>query len=307
MKVCVVGGAGFVGSHVVDSLVYANHEPIVVDNFFTGKPKNIQENVKIYNEDACQLTVLQEIIESNKTDVVINLAMKCLPTSFVDPEGAYMVGVQIAHNLAYLLRKKIYNKLIHFSSSEVYGTAQYVPMDEKHPTNPTTPYGAGKLAADHLLLSYCNLFSLDISIVRPFNLIGPRQNWALYAAVVPITIRRILKGDKAVVEWDGQQTRDFTYVKDVTDIIPKLLTSDALKGKAVNFGSGKETRILDLINVICSELDCQSMKYAPKRRGDVRRHCADISLAQKLVGYKPKTPLKDAVHLTVEWFKKNLK
>ncbi len=311
MKVCVVGGAGFVGSHVVDSLVETGHEVVVVDNFFLGKMSNLQEAVNkgaimVYCEDARQLTALQEIVVKEKVDTVVNLAMKCLPTSFEDPEGAFMAGVQIAHNLAYLLRKNIYNHLIHFSSSEVYGTAIKVPMSEEHPTTPTTPYGAGKLAADHLLLSYNNLFNCKISILRPFNIIGSRQNWATYAAIVPVTIRRILNGEVPVINGDGLQTRDFTFVKDIAEIIPYLLDSDDLVGKVVNVGQGKETSIMQLIELICKEMDYpfSKVKYAPERLADVRRHCADITLAKKLLGYSPKTSLEEAIHQTVEWFKK---
>lgn len=312
MKVAVIGGCGFVGSHVVDSLVEKGHEVVVVDNFFLGKMSNIENaiqtgNVKVYNEDARQLTALSEIITHEQADTVVNLAMKCLPTSFIDPEGAYMAGVQIAYNLAFMLRKKQYEHLIHFSSSEAYGTAITIPMSEEHPTNPTTPYGAGKLAADHLLLSYHNVFDLKISILRPFNLVGPRQNWAMYAALIPQTVRKILHGETPFIQWDGAQTRDFTYVKDVADLIPQLLTTDALIGKVVNVGQGIETSINEVMRLICEEMDYpfEKVKRLPMRAGDVRRHCADVSLAKKLLTYYPKTGIKEAIHNTVEWFIKN--
>lgn len=312
--VCVVGGCGFVGSHVVDALVEQGHEIVVVDNFLLGKMSNIQDaikkgNVKVYNEDARQLTALHEIITTEKIDTVVNLAMKCLPTSFVDPEGAYMAGVQIAANLAYILRKNSYKHLIHFSSSEIYGTCIKAPMDENHPTAPTTPYGAGKLAADHLLLSYHNVFDLKISILRPFNLVGPRQNWNMYAALIPQTVRKILNGETPFIQWDGEQTRDWTYVKDVANLIPQLLNSDALVGKVVNVGQGKETSINEVMRLVCKEMDYpfEKVQHLPMRAGDVRRHCADVSLAKKLLAYYPKTDFKEAVHLTVEWFKNNSK
>ena len=312
MKVCVVGGCGFVGSTVVDSLIAAGHDVVVVDNFFLGKMSNLTDvagkgSVEVYCEDARQLTALQEIIAKEKVDTIVNLAMKCLPTSFDDPEGSFMSGVQIAHNLVYLLRKNVYKHLIHFSSSEIYGTAIDIPMSEKHPTAPLTPYGAGKLAADLLLFSYYNLFNCKISIIRPFNLVGPRQNWATYAAIVPLTIRRILNGEAPIIRGDGFQTRDFTDVKEVADIIPTLLDSDLLVGKAVNIGQGKETTILEIIGLICDELNYpfEKVQFESARLADVRRHCADITLAKELLGYTPKTNLKETIHRTVEWFKKN--
>lgn len=314
MKVAVIGGCGFVGSHLVEALARNGHEVVIVDNFFLGKMSNVRDtvdkyNIKIYREDATQPLLLHSILTMEQTDTVINLAMKCLPTSFIDPEGAYMIGVQIAYNLAYLLREKAYKKLIHFSSSEAYGTAQYVPMDEKHPTNPTVPYSAGKLAADLLLLSYYNTFDLDIGIVRPFNLVGPRQNWNLYAAVVPLTIKRILDGRKPFITGDGLQSRDFTYVEDVTSCVASLVEEDKfakLKGQVVNFGHGKELTIRDVIWTICEDMGypIEKVEFVPERAGDVRRHFADISLAKRLFGYEPATNFKTAIHRTVEWYKK---
>jgi UDP-glucose 4-epimerase len=230
--------------------------------------------------------------------------MKCLPTSFVDPEGAYMAGVQIALNLAYLLRKKRYTRLIHFSSSEVYGSAKTVPMTEEHPTNPTTPYAAGKLAADHLLLTYKSLHDLDIAILRPFNLLGPRQNWGPYAGVVPITICRLLRGKRPIIYGSGNQTRDFTYVKDVADVIPQVLSLGDIP--PVNIASGKESTINYIVQAICRHFgEPANFDYQPERPCDVRRHYADISLARKLLKYEPKTSLEQAIAQTVEWYKHN--
>lgn len=264
-------------------------------------------NLKVYTEDARQIMPIAEIISNEKIDTAVNLAMKCLPTSFDDPEGAYMVGVQITHNLAYLLRKKYYNHLIHFSSSEAYGTAVTVPMSENHPATPTTPYGAGKLAADLLLLSYCNMFNSKISIIRPFNLIGGRQNWRTYPAIIPLTMKRIRSNQAPIIYGDGEQTRDFTYVKDVAKIIPELLESEAFVGKVVNVASGKEVTIKRIMQLICEQADYpfSKVQFMPERLADVRRHCADISLARKLIGYEPKTSIEEAVKSTVEWYQTN--
>lgn len=313
MNIAIIGGAGFVGSYLVEALAPKN-EVTVVDNFFTGKMSNIQENeekydIDVYREDATQPLILRTILEKEKIDTVINLAMKCLPTSWIDPEGAYMVGVQIAHNLAYLLREKVYHKLIHFSSSEAYGTAEQIPMNERHPTNPTVPYSAGKLAADLILMSYYYTFDLNIGIVRPFNLIGPRQNWNLYAAVVPQTIKTIFEGEqRPFITGNGLQTRDFTYVEDVTNLVSTLVEEQnfsKIRGKIVNFGQGKETTIKEVVETICEEMDypVQAIDYRPPRPADVQRHFADIWLAKTLFGYAPSTTLRSAIRRTVEWMK----
>lgn len=315
-KLLVVGGAGFVGSHVVDALVRHGAEKIVVvDNMFLGKTENLNEaiqkgNVIIYKEDARYLTALENIIEREKPEAVYNLAVKCLPYGFIDPEGAFMTGVEIAHNLANLLRKKKFERLLHFSSSEAYGTAvkERVPMDENHPLDPNSPYGAGKAAADLLLLSYYKLFGLEISVIRPFNFYGERQNMEAYAAVVPVTIWRILNGERPILEGDGLQSRDFTYVKDGAEVAVKMMDCDKAVGKVVNIGQGEEMGIKTVISMICDKLDYpfDKVERRPPRPSDVRRLHADITLAKKMLGYSPKTSFNEGLGLTIDWFRSKM-
>jgi len=307
----VIGGCGFVGSHVVDSLVEEGaHKIVVVDNLFLGKMENLSwaranGSVIVYREDARYITALENIIKREQCDAVINLAVKCLPYGFVDPEGAYMTGVEIALNLANLLRKGCYKRLLHFSSSEVFGTAQKVPMDERHPMNPNSPYGAGKAAADHLLLSYNKLFGCEVSIIRPFNMYGPRQNMDAYAAVIPITINRILNTHSPVLEGDGEQTRDFTYVKDVARASLQMLNSNSCVGQAVNVGYGQEFKIKDVIFKICDLLSYprENIVHSAERPADVRRLWTSTRLAKKLFGYAPTTDFDDGLGLTIDWYK----
>jgi len=314
-RLLVVGGAGFVGSHVVDALVKHGAEKIVVvDNMFLGKTENLNEaiqkgNVIVYKEDARYLTALENIIELEKPEAVYNLAVKCLPYGFIDPEGAFMTGVEIAHNLANLLRKRKFERLLHFSSSEAYGSAVQVPMDENHPLDPNSPYGAGKAAADLLLLSYYKLFDLEVSIIRPFNFYGERQNMEAYAAVVPVTIWRILKGEKPILEGDGLQTRDFTYVKDGAEAAVKMMDCDKAIGRVVNVGQGREIDIKTVISMICDTLDYpfDKVEHRPPRPSDIRRLHADITLAKKMLGYSPKTSFNEGIDLTIDWFRSKMK
>jgi UDP-glucose 4-epimerase len=313
-KLLVVGGAGFVGSHVVDALVkHGADKIVVVDNMFLGKAENLDEaakkgNVIVYREDARYLTALDNIIEREKPEAVFNLAVKCLPYGFIDPEGAFMTGVEIAHNLANLLRKRKFERLLHFSSSEAYGTAIHVPMDENHPLDPNSPYGAGKAAADLLLLSYYKLYGLEISVIRPFNFYGERQNMEAYAAVVPVTIWRILKGEKPILEGDGSQSRDFTYVKDGAEIAVKMMDCDKAVGRVVNIGQGQEIDIKTVISMICDKLDYpfDKVEHKPPRPSDVRRLYADITLAKKMLGYSPKTNFNEGLKLTIDWFRSKM-
>jgi len=307
----VVGGAGFVGSHIVDVLVEQGAEKVVVlDNLFLGKLENLtwarkNGNVVFYQEDARYLTAVENVIDREKPEAVFNLAVKCLPYGFVDPEGSFMTGTEIALNLASILRKGKFQRLLHVSSSEAYGSAEYIPMDENHSLKPTTPYGAGKVAADLLLQSYVTLFGCQVSIIRPFNMYGPRQNMQAYAAVIPITIQRILSNELPILEGDGSQTRDFTYVKDVAKASVKLLQCDRAVGKVVNVGSGKETKIIDVINMICDILKYprENIRHAPPRPADVRRLCTSIRLAKKLINYSAETDFDDGLRLTIDWYK----
>ncbi|MEM2914344.1 MAG: NAD-dependent epimerase/dehydratase family protein, partial [Candidatus Bathyarchaeia archaeon] len=215
----VVGGAGFIGSWIVEKM--ATYEPekiIVIDNLFLGKEENLDEakkhlgnRLKFFKCDATNYDMLKEILwREGPIDVVFNTAVKPLLVSFVDPVDVFRTSSEIVLNLLELQRKGYFDVLIHFSSSEAYGSAQYVPMDEKHALNPTTPYGAAKAATDLLALSYFITFGNDVRIIRPFNNYGPRQNEKTYAGVIPTTIKRILSGQPPIIFGDGEQNRDFT-------------------------------------------------------------------------------------------------
>lgn len=311
----VVGGAGFVGSHLVDLLLkHGAEKVVVVDNMHLGTLENLYSAMQtkkaiVYREDARYFSALDNIIDREKTEVIFNLAVKCLPYGFVDPEGSFMTGVEIAQNLANLLRKRKYQRLIHFSSSEAYGTAKRVPMSESHPLDPTTPYGAGKAAADLLLQSYYKLFNVELSIIRPFNLYGPRQNMEAYAAVIPVTINRILHSKKPIVEGDGLQTRDFTYVEDAAEAAIKLMSCESAIGNVVNIGQNREYSIHEVVSTICNELNYpqDQIEYAKARPCDVRRLFADVSLAKDLIGYAPHVSFGEGIKLTVKWFKARLR
>ena len=202
-SVLVSGGAGFIGSHVVDRLIKEKPEKIiVVDNFFLGKMENLTHakkpfpKLKIVNQDVTDISKVDKIIKDNNVDIVFNLAVIPLPTSLEKPVWVFEENVKMAFTFLELARRDKFKTLVHFSSSEAYGTALKTPMDEKHPTNPTTTYGSSKLAGDHLTMIYRNMYGIDASIIRPFNNYGPRQNSGSYAGVIPLTLNRIKKGQR---------------------------------------------------------------------------------------------------------------
>jgi UDP-glucose 4-epimerase len=307
----VTGGAGFIGSHLVDALLARGAARVaVVDIFFLGKDENLaparslhSKRLHVYRDDASNLHTMQAVIDAEKPDVVFNLATKALIYSFFNPAGAFDVNVNLALTCLELLRKGAYGKLIHCSTSEVYGTAQTVSMAETHPLLAETTYAAGKASADLAVSSYVKMFGVDATIVRPFNNYGLRQNDETYGAVIPLTVRRILTGDVPVIEGTGEQTRDFIYVLDTVDAMLRLAASNTQKGEAFNVGSGRETTIKALIEAICHIMDYKGeIARAPQRGADVLRHCANVAKAEQLVGPLAQTPLEKGLEATVEWY-----
>ncbi|MDP2430950.1 MAG: GDP-mannose 4,6-dehydratase [Pseudomonadota bacterium] len=309
----VTGGAGFIGSHLVDALLERGAARVaVVDNFFLGKEENLSDakrrygdKLQVYREDAGELSAMSAVMEAEKPDVVFNLATKALLYSFFNPAGACRVNLDIALALGELLRKGAYGRLIHLSSSEVYGTAQYVPMDEHHPLLAETSYAAGKAAADLLLSSYVRMFGLDIVTIRPFNNYGPRQNEGALAAIIPLTLKRIRSCQSPVIQGDGKQTRDFIYVADTVAAILALSGRDDVRGQVFNLGSGRETSVEELIKAICQLADYHGpISYQPARPADVRRHLAGIDSVRDLIGEPAKTNLLDGLGQTISWYMK---
>lgn len=309
-NILVTGGAGFIGSHLCDELLRRGAGKVVcVDNFFLGKIENLseaieQENFILYRDDARQFGVMQSIIEKEKIEVVFNMATIALNYSFFNPFDAYMVNVQIANTLLELLKVGAYKTLIHTSSSEAYGTARYSPMDENHPSDPTTPYAAGKAAADMMVHSFSKVMDMDISIVRPFNNYGPRQNAeGPLAGVIPATAKRIKKGERPVINGDGEQTRDFIYVKDTVHGLLLAYEKEESRGMIINLGSGKEITMNVLLQGICNYMGYTGeWEHREERTSDVRNLCANIDRARKVLGFEPQTDFEDGIKETLDWY-----
>jgi UDP-glucose 4-epimerase len=313
-SVLVTGGAGFIGSHLVDRIISEEPENLViVDNFFLGKESNLKEaqkiypGLKIYREDASSQEKMEEIVKNECIDVLFNLAVIPLPASFSKPRWTFEHNVDISLTMCELARNDFFDTLIHFSSSEAYGTCEYAPMDENHPLKGKSPYAASKAASDQLIFSYYRTFGIKASIVRPFNNYGPRQNEGTYAGVIPLTIKRILNNEAPVIYGDGKQTRDYLYVTDTADAAVSVYINTNTRGKVLNIASGKEISIETLIKAIATYLHCDiPIVYGPERQGDVRRHIANIFLAEDLIEFRPTVGLEEGLTRTISWYKENL-
>jgi len=309
-SILVTGGAGFIGSHLVDRLISEGAgEIIVIDNMFLGSEANLsaamkQGNVVLYKDDAEIRSSMEYIFARHSIDIVFNAATKALNYSFINPSNAYSTNVNVVLNLLELQRGKAFTTLCHFSTSEVYGTAVYEPMDEDHPINPTTTYAAGKAAADIAVQSYVKMFDLDAFIVRPFNNYGPRQNSEGYlAGVIPITARRILKGEQPEIHGTGEQTRDFIYVLDTVDAIIRLY--DRMEaGTSVNISTDGQIAIKDVIFKVMQAMGYQGdVAYKDERKADVECHNASNAKIRSMIEYRL-TPFEKGLQETVDWYKK---
>jgi len=311
--ILVTGGAGFIGSHLVDLLLKEGAAHVVViDNMFLGSEDNLIDamasgKVTLYRDDAELSTSLEYIFARHAIDVVFNLATKALNYSFLNPANAFDTNVKVALNLLELQRRGLFKTLCHFSTSEVYGTAVYEPMDELHPRNPTTTYAAGKAAADMAVESYVRMFDVDAFIVRPFNNYGPRQNHkGMLAGVIPMTAVKLMTGVAPEIHGDGTQSRDFIYVTDTVDAVLKLYRLQP-SGETVNISTDNQISINELIPRICSYFGYSGdIVRKEGRKSDVLCHNASNEKVKSLIDYQL-TSFDEGLDLTLEWYRARLK
>lgn len=306
--VLVTGGAGFIGSHLVDRLLAEGAAHVaVIDNMFLGSEENLSDaqatgKLSFYKDDAEFVTSLDYIFNRHPIDIVFNCATKALNYSFLNPANAFGTNVTVALNLLELQRRGAFKSLCHFSTSEVYGSAVYEPMDEKHPRNPTTTYAAGKAAADLAVESYVHMFGLDGFIVRPFNNYGPRQNYrGLLAGVIPLTAWRILTGGAPEIHGDGKQSRDFIHVRDTVDAVVKLFRV-LPAGESVNISTDNQIAIGDLVTRIAGMLGYrEEVVRKPARQADVLCHNASNQKVRTLIDYSL-TDFETGLRETLDWY-----
>jgi len=286
---------------------------VVVDDLYLGQRANLEQaegrcaQLRFHQQDASDAEAMRQILAENQVEVVFNLAVIPLPASLSDPKGATDVNVLITTTLCELAREGCFQTLVHFSSSEAFGTARTLPMAEDHPLDPLTPYAASKAAGDHIVLSYVHTFGIDAAIVRPFNNYGPRQNDKAYAGVIPILIRGVMAGEPLEIFGDGEQTRDFLFVADTAGAAIDVYACAEARGRIVNIASGFELSVNQLVLALLRVMKAEDhpVVHGPERPADVRRHCGDISVARKLLDFQPSVDLEEGLRLTVDWYLRN--
>ena len=313
-NVLITGGAGFIGSNLADRIICENPAHLtVVDNFFLGNEENLKnansnfKDIRIFRLDASDLASMHQLVETEKIEIVFNLAVVPLPTSLIYPEWTVKINITIPTVFCELARWGCIQTLIHCSSSEAYGSAQYIPMDESHPEQATTPYAASKAGADQIVLSYRRTFGIDTAIARPFNNFGPRQNPGTYAGIIPIVINRVQRGKPIEIFGDGLQTRDFIFVNQTAEAMIRIYGSESTRGRIINVSTGQEITINNLVSRMVSIMGVphHPIVHTAPRPGDVRRHCGDIRLLRELTGYEPSPITDENLRETIDWYQRS--
>jgi UDP-glucose 4-epimerase len=306
--VLVTGGAGFIGSHLVDALADCCRVR-VLDDLSTGRRENIAGHlssgkVTFIHGDLRDATAVRAALDGVQT--VFHLACRGVRHSLGHPVENHEVNATGTLHLLGLARAARVQRFVHVSSSEVYGTARSVPMDEQHPCFPETVYGAAKLVGEAYARAYGRTYGLPVVVVRPFNNFGPRSHHEGDSGeVIPRFVVWALDGQPPVIFGDGRQTRDFIYVADTAYWLCRVAECDALVGATVNLGSGQETAVRDLARIACEEAGRPDLApvFESPRPGDVRRHCADCGLAERALGFQARTSIREGVRRLVEYFR----
>ena len=303
MKVLVTGGAGFIGSHIVDRLAADGHDVVILDNLSTGHVDHLQPTARFYQMDL-HSPWLDELFRIERPEAVVHQAAQAsVRRSVEDP--AFDAGVNVLGTAA-LLQASVHHGVRRFlfasTGGALYGDADVTPTPEDYPTLPVSPYGASKLSAEVYLRTFHVLHGLSYAALRYANVYGPRQDPHGEAGVVAIFAQRLLSGERARINGDGKQTRDFVYVGDVADANARALTSDAVG--SFNVGTGIETDITTIFQLLRRLTGSnQPEEHGPPLAGEQRRSVVDARKIEKVLGWKPKTSLEAGLDATVRYFR----
>jgi UDP-glucose 4-epimerase len=305
MKVLVTGGAGFIGSHLVDALVAAGHGVRVLDDLSTGRKENVHPDAELVVGSLADPATVASAVEG--TELVFHEgALGAVPRSVADPLTTDKVNV---HGTLAVLKGASdagVRRVVFASSSSVYGGAEIVPTPESAPLQPRSPYAVSKLAAEWYTRSFPSLFPLETVALRYFNVFGPRQRPdAAYAAVIPLFATALLRGEQPTVFGDGTTTRDFTYVSDV--VAANLAAAEApstVSGNVYNIAPGSSSTLLELLDHLAKIIGRSAdPAFADSRVGDVPRACADASAARRDLGWAPEVSFADGLRRYVDWIR----
>ena len=303
MKILVTGGAGFIGSHVVDRYVDLGHEVAVIDNLSTGFEKNLNAKAKFFKADIRELEKIYEIVGDFKPDVINHhAALAEVTKSIENPSDTLAVNVMGTANVL-LAGGKASIKHFIFSSTggAIYGDPVHLPADESCKPAPLSPYGLSKLLGENIIEFYARIYGLTYTIFRYSNVYGPRQNPGGEAGVVAIFTNLIKSGTRPTIFGDGSKTRDYVYVGDV--VSANELALDTTENNLLNLGWGKEISDKEIFDAIASALNfSEDSIYAPFREGEVSKISLDSTKARKILGWVPKVNITEGINITTKCY-----
>jgi len=303
----VTGGAGFIGSNIVEELVRRKKEVRVIDSLITGKMENLKPflgDITFIKGDIRDRKALRKALKG--VDYVIHqAALRSVPKSVDDPFTTNDINVNGTLNVLFEAKAAGVKRVVYASSSSAYGDAKQFPQKETHLPVPISPYGVSKLAAENYCVTFAKTFGLETVSLRYFNVFGPRQNpESKYSAVIPAFLFAMMRGESPIVEWDGKQSRDFTYVGNVVQANLNACTAPDVSGEVFNTACGSTVSVIGIVNGLNKLLGTKIRPvYAPKRRGDVRMTRADITKMRRLLGIKKVIGFEEGLRRTVEWFR----
>jgi len=306
VKVLVTGGAGFIGGHLVDALLAQGATVRVIDNFSTGKRENLAHNlarIELVEADLCDPEACARAIHGVEL-VYHEAAIPSVARSVNDPVASNRVNVGGTVELLQAARVAGVKKFVYAASSSAYGDTEVLPKVETMTPRPMSPYAISKLAAEQYVSVFGRLFGFETVSLRYFNVFGPRQDpKSEYAAVIPKFITRVLAGERPLIHGDGEQSRDFCFIENVVSA-NLLAARSRTQGEVVNVACGARVTLNQLLGIINERLGTNvTAEYGPARAGDVRHSLADISAAQKLLGYEVKYDLRAGLAKTIEYYR----
>ena len=309
----VTGGAGFIGSNLVEKILDLGYKVRVLDNFSTGKKRNIEEfldipNLELIEGDIRDLATCQQACDG--VDYVLHQAALCsVPRSVKDPRTTNDVNITGTLNMLIAARDYKVKRFIYASSSSVYGDEPNLPKIEDRVEKPLSPYAITKKVNELYARNFYELYKLPVIGLRYFNVFGKKQDCnSVYAAVIPIFIKKLLKKEAPTINGDGKQSRDFTYIENAVEANLKACLADKeALGEVFNIAYGGRVYLNDLYGKICKllEVDIQPI-YGPERPGDIKHSNADISKAENILGYHPEYDVDRGLEKAIEWYKRNL-
>jgi len=309
VRAMVTGAAGFIGSTLVDRLLADGHEVTGLDNLATGKVANLEAaeaNAKFaFVKDDIVEADLDAVVAEYSPEVIFHLAAQIdVRHSVADPQFDSSVNVVGTVRLAEAARKAGVRKIVHTSSGgSIYGTPEQIPTSETVPTDPHSPYAAGKVAGEIYLNTFRHLYGLECSHIAPANVYGPRQDPHGEAGVVAIFAQALLSGRSTKVFGDGGNTRDYVFVDDVVEAFVRASGPDG-GGQRFNVGTGVETSDRQLHSLVAAAAGApDDPEFHPPRLGDLRQSCLDVGLAKRVLGWEPRVPLADGIRRTVDFFR----